>query len=135
MGLFQLHKDDRLYTEAYEKLLDSWTTFFSDSDYCCTNMLRNEAIQMIHSFIKCHMGPPDGVRSQVRSQPRSQSERSSRWFIFLSIVHIDHSNPGHSRNIQFEKLKKYFHFLIFRSPSPEYRIFLWVIFARHSHVT
>jgi hypothetical protein len=65
--LFQLHKDDKPYTEAYEKLLDSWSALLADPEFIPPGTLHEQAMEIINSYLQCHLGPPNGLRGQVIS--------------------------------------------------------------------
>ena len=61
-----MHKDDTKYLEAYEKMLDAWMTFLSDGvDLLVEGTLKQNAVDIFNSFLKCHLSPPDGTRNQV----------------------------------------------------------------------
>ena len=61
-----MHRDDTLYMEAYEKMLDAWMTFLSDGvDLLVEDALKHNAVQIFDAFLKCHLSPPDGSRNQV----------------------------------------------------------------------
>ena len=63
---FQMHKDDTMYLEAYEKMLDAWMTFLSDGvDLLVEGALKHNAIDIFNAFLKCHLSSPDGIRNQV----------------------------------------------------------------------
>ncbi len=64
--IFQMHKDDTLYLDAYEKMLDAWMTFLGDgAELLVEGALKHNAIEIFNGYLKCHLSPPDGTRSQV----------------------------------------------------------------------
>ena len=64
--LLQMHKDDSLYPEAYEKVLESWMTFVQGESELPAGTLQPHAIQVFNAYVQCHLSPPDGTRNQVR---------------------------------------------------------------------
>ena len=61
----QLHKDETLYMEAYEKTLDGWMTFLNDTQDLEEGALKQHAIEVVNTYLQCHLAPPDGTRRQV----------------------------------------------------------------------
>lgn len=59
-----MHKDDALYQEAYEKLLDSWMNFLVSTCAIPQDTLQPRALQIFNSYLKCHLAPPHGTRDQ-----------------------------------------------------------------------
>ncbi|XP_074663144.1 exportin-4-like [Tubulanus polymorphus] len=59
-----LHKDDCRYTEAYEKMLDTWATLLTDTDNFPCGVLQSQSQEIINSYLQCHLAPPDGIRNQ-----------------------------------------------------------------------
>ena len=60
-----MHKDDMMYMEAYEKLLEAWMSFMSDSQNFPKGAFRQQAIDIFNGYLQCHLGAPDGTRSAV----------------------------------------------------------------------
>ncbi|XP_064627537.1 exportin-4-like isoform X2 [Lineus longissimus] len=60
-----MHKDDKPYTEAYEKLLDSWAALLADPEFIPPGTLHEQAVEIINSYLQCHLGPPNGLRGQT----------------------------------------------------------------------
>nr|CAB3267795.1 exportin-4-like [Phallusia mammillata] len=59
----ELHEDDQIYMEAYENLLDSWTTLIErmgDGDK--TNFIAPCAKEIVTCYVQCHICPPEGTR-------------------------------------------------------------------------
>lgn len=63
---FQLDKDDMVYMEAYDKLLESWLTLVQDEEHFPRGCFVQPAIQVFNSYIQCHLAAPDGTRNLVR---------------------------------------------------------------------
>ena len=62
----QLDKDDMVYMEAYDKLLESWLTLVQDEEHFPRGCFVQPAIQVFNSYIQCHLAAPDGTRNLVR---------------------------------------------------------------------
>ena len=60
-----MHKEDALYQEAYEKLLDSWIVLLTDDTSFPMETLKQHALQIFNAYLGCHLAPPDGMRNQV----------------------------------------------------------------------
>jgi len=62
----QLHKDDVVYTKAYDQLLEAWLTLVQDEEHFPRGCFVQPAVQVFNSYIQCHLAAPDGTRAQVR---------------------------------------------------------------------
>uniref|UniRef100_A0A674PNH5 Exportin-4 n=1 Tax=Takifugu rubripes TaxID=31033 RepID=A0A674PNH5_TAKRU len=58
-----LDKDDMVYMEAYDKILESWLTFIQDDEHFPRGCFVQPAIQVFNSYIQCHLAAPDGTRN------------------------------------------------------------------------
>ncbi|KAL5009683.1 hypothetical protein ScPMuIL_011988 [Solemya velum] len=75
-----LQKDDTIYMEAYEKMLETWMELIgnlkgaSTSDVRVVSMefLKPHAVEVFNSYIKCHMSGPDGTRPQNSFQDEEE---------------------------------------------------------------
>lgn len=65
----QLDKDDMVYMEAYDKLLESWLTLVQDEEHFPRGCFVQPAVQVFNSYIQCHLAAPDGTRNLVRLCP------------------------------------------------------------------
>lgn len=63
--LLQLDKDDMVYMEAYDKLLESWLTLVQDDKHFHKGFFTQHAVQVFNSYIQCHLAAPDGTRNLV----------------------------------------------------------------------
>ncbi|CDQ60597.1 unnamed protein product [Oncorhynchus mykiss] len=61
-----LDKDDMVYMEAYDKLLESWLTLVQDDEHFPRGCFVQPAVQVFNSYIQCHLAAPDGTRNLVR---------------------------------------------------------------------
>ena len=61
----QLHKDDTIYMESYEKLLESWMSLIQNVDSLPPGSLCVSATQVFNSYLQCHLAAPDGIRTRV----------------------------------------------------------------------
>ncbi|KAH9500213.1 Exportin-4 [Bulinus truncatus] len=57
-----MHKDNTIYMESYEKLLESWTRLTMEVDSLPPGSLISSATQVFNSYMQCHLAPPDGIR-------------------------------------------------------------------------
>uniref|UniRef100_A0A3P8VNP3 Exportin-4 n=1 Tax=Cynoglossus semilaevis TaxID=244447 RepID=A0A3P8VNP3_CYNSE len=58
-----LDKDDMIYMEAYDKLLESWLTLVQDNEHFPRGCFVQPAVQVFNSYIQCHLAAPDGTRN------------------------------------------------------------------------
>ncbi|KAM7380116.1 hypothetical protein PAMP_003431 [Pampus punctatissimus] len=58
-----LDKDDMVYMEAYDKLLESWLTLVQDEEHFPRGCFVQPAVQVFNSYIQCHLAAPDGTRN------------------------------------------------------------------------
>lgn len=58
-----LDKDDMVYMEAYDKLLESWLTLVQDDKHFHKGFFTQHAVQVFNSYIQCHLAAPDGTRN------------------------------------------------------------------------
>ena len=63
---YQLHKDDTLYMEAYENMLESWMELVNKLKDVCVESLKPKAVEVFNTYIQCHISGPEGTRTQVR---------------------------------------------------------------------
>ncbi|KAG9349710.1 hypothetical protein JZ751_028158 [Albula glossodonta] len=61
-----LDKDDMVYMEAYDKLLESWLTLLQDDEHFPRGCFVQPAVQVFNSYIQCHLAAPDGTRNLDR---------------------------------------------------------------------
>ncbi|XP_012497121.1 PREDICTED: exportin-4 [Propithecus coquereli] len=50
-----LDKDDMVYMEAYDKLLESWLTLVQDDKHFHKGFFTQHAVQVFNSYIQCHL--------------------------------------------------------------------------------
>lgn len=58
-----LDKDDMVYMEAYERLLESWLTLVQDEQHFPRGCFVQPAVQVFNGYIQCHLAAPDGTRN------------------------------------------------------------------------
>uniref|UniRef100_A0A8C7X7X1 Exportin-4 n=1 Tax=Oryzias sinensis TaxID=183150 RepID=A0A8C7X7X1_9TELE len=58
-----LDKDDMVYMEAYDRLLESWLKLVQDEQHFPRGCFVQPAIQVFNSYIQCHLAAPDGTRN------------------------------------------------------------------------
>ncbi|XP_072542133.1 exportin-4 [Salminus brasiliensis] len=58
-----LDKDDMVYMEAYDKLLESWLTLVQEDEHFPRGCFVQPAVQVFNSYIQCHLAAPDGTRN------------------------------------------------------------------------
>ncbi|ESO89303.1 hypothetical protein LOTGIDRAFT_106479, partial [Lottia gigantea] len=60
-----LHKDDCIYMDGYEKMLETWMQLTLEINQLPEGSLKPQATEVFHSYLQCHISPPEGLRSQV----------------------------------------------------------------------
>jgi len=63
--IFQMQKDDTLFLEAFEKTMTAWTSLLNDSKELPDSLLQGHATEIFNTYLRCHLSPPDGTRSNV----------------------------------------------------------------------
>ncbi|XP_005108222.1 exportin-4 [Aplysia californica] len=58
-----LHKDDTIYMESYEKLLESWMCLIRDTSSLPPGTLVSPATEIFNSYMQCHLAAPEGIRN------------------------------------------------------------------------
>ncbi|CAL1532791.1 unnamed protein product [Lymnaea stagnalis] len=58
-----VHKDNTIYMESYEKLLESWSRITLEVDSLPPGTLISPATQIFNSYMQCHLASPDGIRN------------------------------------------------------------------------
>ncbi|KAJ8372294.1 hypothetical protein AAFF_G00290800 [Aldrovandia affinis] len=69
-----LDKDDMVYMEAYDKLLESWLTLLQDDKHFPRGCFVQPAVQVFNSYIQCHLEAPDGTRNLTANGVASHEE-------------------------------------------------------------
>ncbi|XP_063971922.1 exportin-4-like isoform X2 [Diachasmimorpha longicaudata] len=54
---------DCLYMEAFEKMLDTWSSILSESHLFPTEFCQQSSVQIFNVYLKCHLSSPEGTRS------------------------------------------------------------------------
>ncbi|RXM29621.1 Exportin-4 [Acipenser ruthenus] len=69
-----LDKDDMVYMEAYDKLLESWLTLVQDEKHFHKGFFIQHAVQVFNSYIQCHLAAPEGTRNLTANGVASHEE-------------------------------------------------------------
>ncbi|XP_062313568.1 exportin-4 [Osmerus eperlanus] len=69
-----LDKDDMVYMEAYDRLLESWLTLVQDDEHFPRGCFVQPAVQVFNSYIQCHLAAPDGTRNLTANGVASHEE-------------------------------------------------------------
>ncbi|KAL6484822.1 hypothetical protein MHYP_G00068670 [Metynnis hypsauchen] len=69
-----LDKDDMVYMEAYDKLLESWLTLVQEDEHFPRGCFVQPAVQVFNSYIQCHLAAPDGTRNLTANGVASHDE-------------------------------------------------------------
>ncbi|TRY89754.1 hypothetical protein DNTS_000004 [Danionella cerebrum] len=69
-----LDKDDMVYMEAYDKLLESWLTLVQEDEHFPRGCFIQPAVQVFNSYIQCHLAAPDGTRNLTANGVSSHEE-------------------------------------------------------------
>ena len=83
-----MHKEDTLYLEAYEKLLNAWTYFVADSSEIPANSLSENFKMMFNSYLQCHLAAPEGTRDKVGGMWLHKCVHQFLWHESLFFVEI-----------------------------------------------
>lgn len=59
--------DDNEYGEASNTLLNAWITIVSHSDDFPPDMFKKHCVMVVESYLKSHLGAPDGIRVNTAS--------------------------------------------------------------------
>ena len=62
-----MSRDDTVFMEAYEKLLDSWMALITEEDKFPAGILAKYGRPVFDAYVQCHLSPPEGCRLQVSS--------------------------------------------------------------------
>ncbi|CAG5101281.1 Similar to Xpo4: Exportin-4 (Mus musculus) [Cotesia congregata] len=70
--------DDYLYMEAFERMLESWSSILSKKSRYQDSFFEPSFVQIFNVYLKCRLSPPDGTRSlrQELSQLTSSQRES-----------------------------------------------------------
>ncbi|XP_002740804.1 exportin-4-like [Saccoglossus kowalevskii] len=60
-----IHKDDMIHMEAFDQLLDAWTTLLMDTQYFQSGYFKPHAMEVFNTYVQCHLAVPDGTRNQL----------------------------------------------------------------------
>ncbi|GCB70376.1 hypothetical protein scyTo_0008560 [Scyliorhinus torazame] len=69
-----LDKDDMVYMEAYDKLLESWLTLVQDNKHFHKGFFTQHAVQVFNSYIQCHLAAPEGTRNLTTNGVTTRDE-------------------------------------------------------------
>lgn len=69
-----LDKDDMVYMEAYDRLLESWLALVQDDELLPRGCFEQPAVQVFNSYIQCHLAAPDGTRNLTANGVASHEE-------------------------------------------------------------
>ncbi|XP_059820197.1 exportin-4 [Hypanus sabinus] len=69
-----LDKDDMVYMEAYDKLLESWLTLVQDNKHFHKGFFTQHAVQVFNSYIQCHLAAPEGTRNLTTNGVATREE-------------------------------------------------------------
>ncbi|XP_070568372.1 exportin-4-like isoform X2 [Ptychodera flava] len=60
-----MHKDDMIHMEAFDQLLDAWSTLTLDNQHFPTGYFKQQAVEVFNTYVQCHLAAPDGTRNQT----------------------------------------------------------------------
>ncbi len=61
-----MHKDDQVYMEAFDQLLDCWTTLLTSIERFPAGFFKSHAAQVFNCYLQCHLAAPEGTRNKVQ---------------------------------------------------------------------
>uniref|UniRef100_A0A1B6DRC6 Exportin-4 n=2 Tax=Clastoptera arizonana TaxID=38151 RepID=A0A1B6DRC6_9HEMI len=53
---------DSLFTEAFDTMLKAWMSILDDFQLLPEDFVKQSAVQIFNTYLKCHLSPPDGNR-------------------------------------------------------------------------
>ncbi|XP_061176526.1 exportin-4-like [Saccostrea echinata] len=59
-----LHKDDTIYMEAYEKMLETWMDLVTNMKDLPMEVLYPQSQEVFNIYVQCHISAPEGTRIQ-----------------------------------------------------------------------
>ncbi|XP_071955681.1 exportin-4-like [Antedon mediterranea] len=62
-----MHKDDMLHQEAFDMVLNCWTTLLMDTHHFPKGFFKPYATEIYNCYLQCHLATPDGTRNQTDS--------------------------------------------------------------------
>ncbi|XP_071481879.1 exportin-4-like [Diadema antillarum] len=62
-----LHQDDQQYMEAFDQLLECWTSLLRQADRFPPAYFCSHAIQVFNCYLQSHLGAPDGTRDEKQN--------------------------------------------------------------------
>lgn len=51
--------------EAFEHILEAWSSILQDVQYYPEQIIKESSVQIFNQFLKTHLSPPDGTRPVV----------------------------------------------------------------------
>ncbi|XP_015117470.1 exportin-4 [Diachasma alloeum] len=57
---------DCLYMEAFEKMLETWSSVLSESHLFPTEFCQQSSAQIFNVYLKCHLSSPEGTRNSLQ---------------------------------------------------------------------
>ncbi|XP_060554653.1 exportin-4-like [Ruditapes philippinarum] len=71
----EMHKEDTVHMEAYEKLLETWMELLTTKkDNIPMEIIKSQAVHVFNSYVQCHISPPDGCRVQNTQDSRPDED-------------------------------------------------------------
>ncbi|RXG62157.1 Exportin-4 [Armadillidium vulgare] len=73
-----MDQDDQLYMEAFEQMLQSWSSILAENNSLQSEQIKRNAIAIFDTYLKCHLGPPNGTRHPVDVDEITDAVQSDR---------------------------------------------------------
>lgn len=54
--------EEKLYMEAFDNILEAWSSLLQDVQSLPTDIIKQCAIQIFNTYLQCHLAPPHGTR-------------------------------------------------------------------------
>lgn len=68
--------------EAFERMLDIWSTITSHYNVCYNEFNENSFVQIFNTYLQCHLSPPDGSKGtggrELSNEEINSSEEDDR---------------------------------------------------------
>ncbi|KAG1701259.1 Exportin-4 [Nymphon striatum] len=105
-----IQKDDQIFMEAFETILEAWSPFVHDE--IPIDCVTEHVIEIFNCFVKCHLSPPDGSHSEIVDgdcEEIDEIEEDDRLKFKgqLSVIsHFGRRAPNHSLPLIFRLIEE-----------------------------
>uniref|UniRef100_A0A1Y1LNF7 Exportin-4 n=1 Tax=Photinus pyralis TaxID=7054 RepID=A0A1Y1LNF7_PHOPY len=79
--------DDKYYVEAFDNMLEAWTSVFQDYSNGNDNIYQS-ATRIFNSYLQCHLAPPEGSRMQEKDNEEIEDNEDNDRIKFKDQLQI-----------------------------------------------